>query len=214
MSKYIIELKDDVQVVQKVGVTDNGNAFVMNFYKDQLEELTADYINEHFGSLQDDAYHRGLAEGKKAFDLLDAERDAEYQRGLDDAWEAARKVGHCKLWDDYTKDTGKPSVCAVAVLDHYTAYEAIAKLKAYEAIAKLKAYEEKQKADDEIKVGDEVEWEGVNFTVLRVFTPKGCYEQCDGFDCDGNGYTNILTKDVTKTNRHFDISSILKEMQS
>jgi hypothetical protein len=68
--------------------------------------------------------------------------------------------------------------------------------------------------DDKIEVGDEVEWEGVNFTVLRVFTPKGCYEQCDGFDCDGNGYTNILTKDVTKTNRHFDISSILKEMQS
>ena len=64
MSKYIIELKDDVQVVQKVGVTENGNAFVMNFYKDQLEELNADYINEHFGDLQDTAYQRGLEDGK------------------------------------------------------------------------------------------------------------------------------------------------------
>lgn len=68
MSKYIIELKDDVQVVQKVGVTENGNAFVMNFYKDQLEELNSDYINEHFGSLQDDAYKRGLEDGKAVND--------------------------------------------------------------------------------------------------------------------------------------------------
>ena len=64
MSKYILELKDDVQVVQKVGVTENGNAFVMNFYKDQLEELNSDYINEHYGDLQDEAYKKGLEEGK------------------------------------------------------------------------------------------------------------------------------------------------------
>ena len=68
MSKYIIELKDDVQVVQKVGVTENGNAFVMNFYKDQLEELTADYINEHFGDLQDTAYKKGFEDGKAVND--------------------------------------------------------------------------------------------------------------------------------------------------
>ena len=36
----------------------------------------------------DEAYQRGLAEGKKAFDLLDTERDAEYQRGYDDGYEA------------------------------------------------------------------------------------------------------------------------------
>ena len=63
--KYIIELKDDVQVVQKVGVTENGNAFVMNFYKDQLEELNSDYINEHFGELQDEAYQRGFEDGRQ-----------------------------------------------------------------------------------------------------------------------------------------------------
>lgn len=68
MSKYIIELKDDVQVVQKVGVTENGNAFVMNFYKDQLEELTSDYIKEHFGQLQDDAYQKGFEDGKAVND--------------------------------------------------------------------------------------------------------------------------------------------------
>ena len=68
MSKYILELKDDVQVVQKVGVTENGNAFVMNFYKDQLEELNSDYINEHFGDLQDTAYQKGFEDGKAVND--------------------------------------------------------------------------------------------------------------------------------------------------
>ena len=86
--------------------------------------------------------------------------EAEYQRGLEDAWEAARKVGHCKLWDDYTKDTGKPSVCAVAVLDHYTAYE---------AIAKLKAYEEKKSEEDEIdeKITEFLDCNG--YTIDEVF---------------------------------------------
>lgn len=134
-----------------------------------------------------------------------AKLEAEYQRGLDDAWEAARKVGHCKLWDDYTKDTGKPSVCAVAVLDHYTAYE---------AIEKLKAYEEKQKTDDEIKVGDEVDWLGDCFIVTRIFQPYNMKEQCDGIDDDGCVYNYVLMDDLEKTGRHFDIASILKEMQS
>lgn len=129
--------------------------------------------------------------------------DDAYQRGLEDAWEAARKVGHCKLWDDYTKDTGKPSVCTVAVLDHYTAYE---------AIEKLKAYEEKQKADDEIKVGDEVDWNGYSIVVTRLFNDGGA-DWCNGIGKDGRTFL-VLEKNVIKTGRHFDIASILKEMQS
>ena len=31
----------------------------------RLDELNSDYINEHFGELQDEAYQRGLAEGKE-----------------------------------------------------------------------------------------------------------------------------------------------------
>ena len=123
---------------------------------------------------------------------------------LDDAWEAARKVGHCKLWDDYTKDTGKPSVCAVAVLDHYTAYE---------AIEKLKAYEEKQKAEDEIKVGDEVETKDGKRFVVTTFGSGFDGDIAVGVCADGLGL-GVDLKELHKTGRHFDISSILKEMQS
>jgi hypothetical protein len=84
----------------------------------------------------------------------------------------------------------------------------------YDAADKLKAYEEKQKADDEIKVGDEVNWLGDCFIVTRIFQPRNMREQCDGIDDDGCVYRDILMDDLEKTGRHFDVASILKEMQS
>ena len=51
----------------------------------RLEELNSDYINEHFGDLQDTAYQRGLEEGKKAtFGLVADASGAEYQKGFED----------------------------------------------------------------------------------------------------------------------------------
>ena len=32
----------------------------------ELEELNSDYINEHYGELQDEAYQRGFEDGKKS----------------------------------------------------------------------------------------------------------------------------------------------------
>ena len=186
MSKYIIDIPKTVGM-GKVGSVhytyfDGIQVQTIVLKGDEIEELNSDYINEHFSDLQDMAY----------------------QRGLDDAWEAARKVGHCKLWDDYTKDTGKPSVCAVAVLDHYTAYE---------AIEKLKAYEEKQKAEDEIKVGDEVRRKTAPTNERGGIVTKE-YENTY-YIMWTDGSSGQWDKDkVVKTGRHFDIASILKEMQS
>ena len=186
MSKYIIDSPNTVGMgkVGSVHDTDVDGIQVQTIVLkgDEIEELNSDYINEHFSDLQDMAY----------------------QRGLDDAWEAARKVGHCKLWDDYTKDTGKPSVCAVAVLDHYTAYE---------AIEKLKAYEEKQKAEDEIKVGDEVETKDGKRFVVTTFGSGFDGDIAVGVCADGLGL-GVDLKELHKTGRHFDIASILKEMQN
>lgn len=181
--KYIIELKDDVQVVQKVGVTENGNAFVMNFYKDQLEELTADYINENFGDMQDTAY----------------------QKGLEDAWEAARKLFSSMADSDIEK--------AFPTEWNNGGFNALMNLQPQEAIEKLKTYEEKQKADDKIEVGDEVNWIGDCFIVTRIFQPRTQKEQCDGIDDDGCVYHDVLMNDLEKTGRHFDIHKILKEMK-
>jgi hypothetical protein len=65
MSKYIIELDDRIKLVTSVGVTENGVVYTTSDYVHNLEELTSDYINEHFGDLQDTAYQKGLAEGRE-----------------------------------------------------------------------------------------------------------------------------------------------------
>ena len=127
--KYVIEIKpeyeDSFKGLMILGAKDS-NLFVDTLAVENLEELNSDYINEHYGDLQDTAY----------------------QQGLNEAWEAARKIGHASQMQ--LKEMGfefnsnewfyNPSWYVVM---NYTAAE---------AIEKIKAYEEKQKADGEIKV--------------------------------------------------------------
>ena len=72
-------------------------------------------------------------------------------------------------------------------------------------------------SDDEIKVGDEVEWDndftGDRFIVTRIYQLYGKKEQCDGIDDDGDVYRAVLIESLVKTGRHFDIASILEDMR-
>lgn len=63
MSKYIIELGEDAKAIQSISVTSLGNVYVDSWYVENLEELNSDYINEHFGELQDTAYQKGFEDG-------------------------------------------------------------------------------------------------------------------------------------------------------
>lgn len=64
MSKYVIELDEDVKILQSISVTPNGNAYTNTQWQANLEEINSDYINEHFGELQDTAYQKGFADAK------------------------------------------------------------------------------------------------------------------------------------------------------
>lgn len=68
MSKYIIEIQpeyeDKFRGVMILGA-ENSNLYVDSQTVDELEELNSDYINEHFGDLQDTAYQKGLEEGRE-----------------------------------------------------------------------------------------------------------------------------------------------------
>lgn len=68
MSKYIIDINSNIakSIVVFGMVGERGISTV--FKIDELEELTADYINEHFGDLQDTAYQRGFEDGKAVND--------------------------------------------------------------------------------------------------------------------------------------------------
>lgn len=145
-------------------------------------------------------YQQGLEEGKKqakAQAHLDVCHDIErvahgnYQKGLDDAWVAAKKI--CTNWmiSDQTlaeifgqcKDIG-------TIMHENTVQEAINKIQAYE----------QQKADAEIKVGDWV----FNKHVCRTFSAKvtcvegqKVYMLCDDGSCEFADMTDLEKTNVS-----------------
>jgi len=136
--------------------------------------------------------------------------DEAYQRGIDDAWEAAKKI--CTNWmisDRVLAEIFGQCKDIDTIMHENTAQE---------AINKIKAYEEQQKADAEIKVGDEVCFVfagGETIEPFIVFSIK-----------DYNGkkyYEGIQTSDgrwvngglkYYKTGRHFpQVAELLKAMK-
>ena len=180
--KYIIEIPDDVQYVLFNGKADNKYYTAVHPIAD-LEELNSDYINEHFGELQDEAY----------------------QAGLNDAWEAAKKLFSSMADSDIEK--------AFPIEWNNGGFKALMNLQPQEAIAKLKAYEDSKKADS-IEVGDEVRTrDGVPNPSNTFLVTKVIDSHVYGISNDGSW--NYYTEDgVKKTGKHYDIASILEAMKS
>jgi hypothetical protein len=95
--KYIIEIPVDAQYIMINGMRERC-CYTQTKNVADLEELNSDYINEHFGELQDEAYLKGFKDGKKSIDL-----------GCKD----------CKYHED-TSLTNPCSECTRAWKDHYT----------------------------------------------------------------------------------------------
>lgn len=200
MSKYIIELNDDCNMVLQICITEHGSTYIESAYAENLEELNSDYINEHFGDLQDTAYQKGINDGS-----LDVKQRVEgaYKRGLEDAWEAARKLFSSMADSDIEK--------AFPTEWNNGGFNALINLQPQEAIEKLKAYEEKQKHDDKIEVGDEVKPYYSDIAgVVTLIDSDTIYVLWR----DGSSTSTIKQKEVRKTGRHFDIASILEDMRN
>ena len=169
MSKeYVIDLPDDAQYILINGASEN-HCYTRVEQVDDIEELNSDYINEHYGELQDTAYKKGLHDGESKCRYCN-----EYQRGLEDAWEAARKI---------VGDTNHGGIASETLLEIFgmRGYSYIMQENtAQQAIDKIKAYEDKQK--DRIEVGDEVRTEEGHVFVVTGITDKGSIY---GFDKDG-----------------------------
>jgi hypothetical protein len=125
--KYVIELDDRIKLVTSVGVTENGVVYTTSDYVHNFEELNSDYINEHYGQLQDEAY----------------------QAGLNDAWEIARAL----VWDTSISEYETAGV-KVESWDGETC-EVLRRYPAHEAVELLRTIRE-HKDSDRIEVGDEV----------------------------------------------------------
>ena len=181
MSKYIIDIPDDVQYVLLNGKADNKYYTAVHPIA-ELEELNSDYINEHFGELQDEAY----------------------QAGLNDAWEAAKKI----VGDTDHGGIAMGTLCEIFDTRSYSFI--MRENTAREAIAKLKAYEDGNHSD-RIEVGDEV----ISDTGTKKFTVT-VFANSDtvcGISERGLWCFSAIDK-LKKTGKHYDIASILEAMKS
>lgn len=118
-----------------------------------------------------------------------AKLEAEYQRGFEDGKAVSDKG--CKGCKYEGRDLSKLPcmVCSNSRKNCWTA----------------------KQTDDEIKVGDEVIYN--NTMKCLVVRPETDERYASLFDCNGIHYS-ADHRECKKTGRHFDIASILKEMQS
>ena len=139
-----------------------------------------------------------------AYELCGNQHEEEYNQafnqGAEAAWELARKI---VIQDGYSSyDLYEIFGCSDLqhVLENYTYPEAAAKVAEWE------------KAKEKIKVGDIVrihEGNDDDLCILYVSTDKKYYNAVDKY---GAVY-NMLTKGmITKTGRHIDIDSFLKQI--
>lgn len=169
------------------------------------------------------AYDRGYKQGYK-----DGNYDKEFfcnlnfehgtNKGLDDAWELLRKLRHPSYEDTYSDDEKRE------IFGYVSADSILTNLSASECIQKIKEYEEKQKADSEIKVGDEIlihniqDAETYKAVVMDIDMDKGLWifdENACNTVIEPNRYIGEEADiEVRKTGRHLDcVAEVLKQLK-
>ena len=148
-----------------------------------------------------DAYQRGYENGFVAGHLK-AEKSGQsfyedgYQRGLDDAWDTARKIRDM-TWKEQREVFGT---------DIYTD---IIALPASECIEKIRQYE--QEKEEQIQVGDEV---NAPFGKAIVVNINSVAEKIWLVYADGHGGFEYFKDAPTKTGRHFpEIAEVFAKMK-
>ena len=130
--------------------------------------------------------------------------DEAYQRGLNDAWDAAKKIASSEKsggysWDELAECFGEEGTIYGSPLSEY---------RPEEAVAKIREYEQRKAQEDEIKVGDEVkDIDGVIAVVIRA--TKNLATILIGEACEIGFKQRLCDKDrLTKTGRHVDLSEL------
>jgi len=123
-------------------------------------------------------------------------KEAEYERGLNDAWELVRRL----------RITAPTDI--IEIFDKDTTSSVIEEFSASEAIKKWKAWEDK----NEFKIGDEVVYrDGIKGVVVGISNNT---EQISLLSNEYNVPQLLIKNHATKTGRHFDaITEVLKQMQ-
>ena len=184
MGKYIVELKDR-ETLYKAAIK-NGEPYVTIALGKPYTEPDTEAAYAHGYSNAELKYR---AEVKEA-----------YQKGLSDAWEAARKIAHCFLWGSYQRKTGRSSACAQDVLDYYSAQE---------AIEEIRAYEQTQKEEEKSIGAEDVMRQYLDTFCKRNFCTK-CLLHTPDFTC-GRGYHFLSKNPVSDEEVRRAYAKVVKE---
>ena len=196
--KYIIEIAKEYEEYFKgiliCGIAE-GKFAVDVIAKEDLEELNSDYINEHFSDLQDDAYNKGYAQCQDDYsDALKHAKDTAYKKGFEDGKGVSDKGCEGCKFEGNGKDHSPCDYCCNGYSNQYQAKQTDEGIKAGDIVER---YIDGKLDSTGIYLGENdvywncLFWTGATFIVLAY--PKEQFK---------------------KTGRHFDIASILKEMQS
>lgn len=162
-------------------------------------------------------YERGYEEGLKRGEDIEQANAAEtkkevakqnYERGLNDAWEYARKIVLGKT------DGGIGINAVIAIFGNTSTYEIFMDFTVPEVISKIKDYYkslEKSQIEDEIKIGDEVEIPQMESKGIVVATANK--ETILVLSKYMDGLLRTEKHKVKKTGRYFpQINEIIKNM--
>lgn len=210
--KYIIELEDkpfhkDGDFLCRVK---GFNSLV--FDMTGISKLTP-YHEPDLGLLAKENFERGYRQ-RKAEDEKDIEqvRKEAYEKGLSDAWEAARKIGSnsmCSL-----KEMGFDfSRCVVA--DYNPSWFVVKNYSASECIEKIRQYEQEKEEQKQLQVGDEVKLKRCDIYAVYMGGVNGSNE-CNVYLCFNDGSCGVQSKSEIerKTGRHFpEIAEVLRKMR-
>ena len=157
-------------------------------------------IEQQIHEFAEQMYETGYRNGQDSVETWQQTYQVGYERGLNDAWEYARKILFDYTLTDVKEKFGTDTFCGI-----------IEKYSASETIAKIKEYEEKQKRV-EIKVGDEVYLLDGNYhsVVTSLFEES---KKAVLITQNGKWATEFISN-LRKTGRHFkEIEYVLKQMK-
>ena len=206
--KYIIEIPED-KIADFVGSTHFLIPYMMAGHIGHHDTglPIKPYTEPDIEQVGKEEYDKGYHDGhnvcyENAKDIMEEKKKEAYQRGLADAWEAARKIANLVSGEQKR------------LFGCFGIYSVAHEFSAAEAIEKLKTYEQEQE-QEEIKVGDEVEntQTGVKFIVTHQWENNRGEQGVSGLNYECSAFSTALDL-VRKTGRHFpEIASVLQKMR-
>ena len=163
-------------------------------------------------NIEESGKHRMAVLAEDVIDVIndyaeDYEAEEDYQRGLNDAWEAAKKIFNLP------RDGGLMVYDLINIfgVDYDDPEQVLKDFKGESAVKRIATYEAKKKAEEEIKVGDEVETDYTGNVIIAGKPKDGWYVTIAK---NFARYSIHESHIIKKTGRHFSqVAELLDAMK-